>query len=69
MAVLLALPSAALPASKSKSKGKPLASGEVYRCRDERGQYQYGQDQCLNGRQYLTGDKDAIAIPAVDNDA
>jgi hypothetical protein len=51
MAVLLALPSAALPASKSKSKGKPLASGEVYRCRDERGQYQYGQSIppiCMN---------------------
>jgi len=50
-ALLLALPSAALPATKSKSKAKPLESEEVYRCRDGRGQYQYGQSIppiCMN---------------------
>ena len=50
-ALLLALPSAALPATKSKSKAKPLESEEVYRCRDERGQYQYAQSIppiCMN---------------------
>jgi hypothetical protein len=50
-ALLLALPSAALPASKSKSKAKPLESEEVYRCRDASGQYQYSQSIppiCMN---------------------
>jgi hypothetical protein len=51
-ALLLALPFSALPASKSKSKGKAaIAAGEVYRCRDERGQYVYGQSippVCMN---------------------
>jgi hypothetical protein len=51
-ALLLALPFSALPASKSKSKSRTAVSGdEVYRCRDERGQYQYGQSipaVCMN---------------------
>jgi hypothetical protein len=42
-AVLLALPFAALPASKAKKS--PAASGdEVYRCRDASGRYQYAQN-------------------------
>lgn len=51
-ALLLAMPFTALPASKSKSKGKTAAAAEeVYRCRDERGQYVYGQSIppiCMN---------------------
>lgn len=51
-ALLLALPFTAHSASKSKSKGKAaIAAGEVYRCRDERGQYVYGQSippVCMN---------------------
>jgi hypothetical protein len=49
-ALLLALPFPALPASKSKGKAA-IAAGEVYRCRDERGQYVYGQSipsVCMN---------------------
>ncbi len=50
-ALLLALSSAALPASRSKGTGTPLESEEVYRCRDARGQYQYSQSIppiCMN---------------------
>jgi hypothetical protein len=51
-ALLLALPFTAHSASKSKSKGKAaISAGEVYRCRDERGQYVYGQSippVCMN---------------------
>jgi hypothetical protein len=49
-ALLLALSFPALPASKSKGKAA-IAAGEVYRCRDERGQYVYGQSipsVCMN---------------------
>ena len=47
-ALLLALPFTAHPASSGKAA---IAAGEVYRCRDERGQYVYGQSippVCMN---------------------